>query len=83
MEGLTLVDKVDVAKPILDITFYGDTIYVSVDSNEHWILEYQNAKEGLKQIETDKWRTSTIVPTKAEIYWLESMRKRVGAEDDD
>ena len=86
LDGLSVVQKMDVGEKILDVAMYEDTMYVSLDSHgKPWILEYHHTTDGFKRISTDRWNASdTKRPeSKVELYWLESMRKRVGVPEDD
>ena len=84
LEGLKLKETIEVSSWVLDVAFYGDTMYVSLDAQEgDWIVEYQYINDTWTKVDTDRWRISTREESKAELYWLETMRKRVGHADDD
>ena len=56
MDGLSVVQKMDVGEKILDVAVDENTMYISVDSvGKAWILEYQYTTDGFKHVTTDKW----------------------------
>jgi len=84
LEGLELKQKIEVSFSVLDVAFKEDTMYISLDAQEgDWIVEYRYVNGTWIKVDTDRWRMSTREASKAEIYWLETMRKRVGHADDD
>jgi len=84
LEGLELRQKIEVAGCVLDVAFCEDTMFVSVDVQDgDWIVEYQYSGDTWTKVETDRWRISRREESKAELYWLETMRKRIGHADDD
>jgi hypothetical protein len=85
VNGLRAIQKIEVGDTILDIALYGNTMYVSVDTKgKAWVVEYRHTNEGFTKVETDKWNAAdTKQDTKAELYWLESMRKKIGGSEED
>jgi hypothetical protein len=84
LEGLELKEKIEVSGSVLDVAFKEDRMYVSLDAQEgDWIVEYRYSDDTWTKVDTDRWRIGTREESKAEIFWLETMRKRVGHADDD
>jgi len=85
LDGFSMVQKMDIGENILDVAFYEDTMYVSLDAKGTvWIIEYQYTPNGFKKVDARRWTVPDIkTETKADLYWLESMRKKVGASEDD
>jgi hypothetical protein len=81
---LKVLQSIQVGATVLDVTFHGDVMYVSLDVKEgNWIAEYRGEDGGWTRVDTgDQWQISTWEETKAELYWLETMRKRVGEPED-
>ena len=86
LDGLNIVQKMDVGEKILDVAIYEDTMYVCLDSHgKAWVLEYQYLTDGFNRVSTNRWDTpgANRGENKVELYWLESMRKRVGVPEED
>jgi WD40 repeat protein len=85
-EGLEVCQRITCDATVLDVTFHGDIMYVSLDAKEgDWIVEYRATTEGWTPINTgDKWQISKRKESAVvELYWLESMRKRAGMSEDE
>ena len=84
LEGLRLIQTIEMGSFVLDVAFCEDTMYISLAEQEgKSIVEYQFSNDMWTEIDTDRWRITTSEESKAEIYWLETMRKKVGHADDD
>jgi hypothetical protein len=85
LDGFSLIQKMDIGENILDVTFHENTMYVSLDAKgTAWIIECQDTPNGFKKVDAPRWTApDTKTETKADLYWLESMRKKVGASEDD
>ena len=86
LDGLSVVQKMDVNEKILDVAVNENTMYVSVDAQgKAWILEHQYTTDGFSRVSTERWNTphTSRPESKVELYWLESMRKKVGVSEDD
>jgi hypothetical protein len=69
----------------LDVAFLEDTMYISLDSvfGQSWIREFHKQDDGWREIQSDKWQVTNRKESPAEIYWLETMRKRIGQSEDE
>lgn len=85
MDGLNLVQKIDVGENILDVAFHENIMYLSVDAKgKEWIHEYQFTSDGFIKVDTERWNTPEMkVDTKAQLYWLDSMRKKIRTSEED
>ena len=84
LEGLSLRQEIEMGCSVLDIAFCEDRMYVSLDAQEgDWIVEFDYANGEWTKVDTDRWKITIKEESKAEIYWLETMRKRIGLADDE
>lgn len=82
--GLQLIQKIDVGQPVLDVAFYQDTMFISLDSNKGtWVAEYQYANGTWQEADSTKWEAMEMQQNHVDLYWLESMRKTVGPHEED
>lgn len=84
MDGLIAVQKIDVSAPVLDIAIQGDVMYISLNAHEgNWIEEYSHENGVWSKSDTDRWRIANREETVVDLNWLESMRKKIGHQEDD
>jgi|SRR5579859_734559 len=85
VDGLESVQKVDMEYPVLDVAFCRDVMYASLDRTVgSWIVEYRKGNDGWTAVDTkDRWRITKLGDTKVELFWLEKLRKRAGAQEDE
>ena len=83
VDGLRLVQRIDVDGIVLDVAFCRDRMYVSLDAREgDWVVEYVDTGNGWEKVDTEKWRITKREETVVDLYNLESNRKRIGIEED-
>ena len=84
LEGLRVIQKVDVATQVLDVAIHKDVMYISLNASEgSWVEEYGNTNDGWTKLDTERWRILKREDSLADLNWLESMRKRVGHPEDE
>lgn len=84
LDGLRPVQKIEMGTPVLDVAFLEDIMYVSLDAKEgQWVKEYAHTGKGWKIIESSQWEITKREETSVEMYWLETMRKRIGQGDEE
>jgi hypothetical protein len=81
--GLHLVQEIVADAPVLDIAFYENIMFVSLDGKQDWIVEYRCTNDRWEKVDTDKWRITKREENSLELYWLESMRKKIGHTEDE
>ena len=83
-KGLELEQVIGVDAPVLDIAIQGDAIFVSSDAKEgSWIQEFQRTTGKWEKVDSSRWNIGQRDENTVELYWLETMRKRVGQSEQD
>jgi hypothetical protein len=85
LDGLNCIQKIEVAADVLDFVVHNDRLFISVDAEEgDWIVEYQHNGKEWEKVHSETWRITKREETDiVDLYYLETMRKRVGSLDDD
>jgi hypothetical protein len=85
LDGLNCIQKIEVAADVLDFVVQNDTLLISIDAKEgDWVVEYQHSGKEWEKVHSETWRITKREETDiVDLYYLETMRKRVGSLDDD
>jgi hypothetical protein len=85
LDGLTCIQKIEVGAAVLDVAIQDNKLFISVDANEgNWIVEYRHNGSKWEKMHSDAWHISRREEADiADLYYLETMRKRIGSLEDE
>jgi hypothetical protein len=85
LDEFTCIQKIEVAAVVLDVAVQENKLFISVDANEgNWIVVYQHNGREWEKMHSDAWHISKREEVDiADLYYLETMRKRIGSSEDE